>query len=1329
MTLITLCMIVKNEENELPLVLSSAKELADEMVIYDTGSSDNSIVIARQFGAKVIEGYWDEDFSRARNEALEDCHGDWILWLDADEAIHGNFELARKILADETKLDAFLVPIESVELHGIGTAAAFHATRVFRRSKCHWVGPLHEQVTLRSNGDFPAAVFMPHLRILHRGYTNLKWKSKDLTNRNLTIAKKALDDPTVPHARALFDYGRTMTQGEDPLSAVPILEEAAETTDSPTIKRASFRIIFEVYLSLAMLDKAEEVIDILRKEYKTTYTVDSLYTKLLLQKKSYEECIKVANRIPYSVTDDDGVEIGSSNVAWIKSQAQNALGKPGDAADTLLNVLRQHGKLDENLRVLVEYLHGAGRSVEEIADYTREESVSILAALAGGLNIEDSDKILAKLLLLYPNKKEPLAAITKRLTALPVERQMWWSNELRVRGLKTQCPLIATLGDSDFDTEVRLTAGAAAYLAFADKRAVQMGVAVYRDIADDQKKTIFESIAGISQEYASLLSLQSCAVHISFEPCECQGYEHYIYSKWCLEKANTALSRKKDFESFLRYAIKKPTDGFYEIKLDSILSGVSHLEAGRAIKMLAALLAEDGVLDFKVTNLSVALQSMTDGDTFAARAALYGHKRYSSERQHAYIHDAWDKDELAVYLAASGLTLLSCIEQKDLYIRCKKNRFSLIESHTDKFDTSLIVIPGRDISGSDFLEWLERLNGSGDLDTVEIVAVIPATNVSLTQAIDGLSGDIVKIYFTNETDFSSSLDAAVEKSNGENIIYLETGLLPSPGWLEGFKTAFSAPQIGMLSLAVTDEAGIILNAGYKMFSTPEGTLEKIAVKAYLDAKKSLQEETSVDAVGSLCFGLKKELYLESSPISPFLQTTDAIADFSLRVKDLGYQNKVIKNCTLISSNTADSKQSHHSCYPKDGSENLLREEWGECLPQNQEKETQGITASNLLPNTTILERTLKVIPMSSDVSYNGINLIGDFSRDITQNLLYLIKESGFRVSGIDFTYDGIKALTEGPLLPYYVNLLCVPGYRLVDLVGNFGMDIASERYNVLYWDWPTSEVSDEARSETSMVSEVWAPSKFAYRAIKNVSLRNVQIVRPLSKHILQPINSAEGPDKTKFIHIVRLREGWDTEEVTSNALFTIEAFKAAFENTLDVRLEIIFTGVEDKALFARCQELASKSGNVSVSFSSDAEFIRTQIATSGCYISLHKSCAYDLDVITAVANGVLVLATDYGGSRDFLDTRSAEVLPYRQSHLESAIFPLPGNSPVAELETETVVSALRKVRTDYENVYQKTWVARKNLNNLYTAKQSIKVIQDLMKRIGNSTFARKRSVL
>ena len=75
MTLVSLCMIMKNEEDELPLVIASAAGLVDEIVIYDTGSTDRSIALARELGATVVEGYWDDDFSRARNEALEHCDG------------------------------------------------------------------------------------------------------------------------------------------------------------------------------------------------------------------------------------------------------------------------------------------------------------------------------------------------------------------------------------------------------------------------------------------------------------------------------------------------------------------------------------------------------------------------------------------------------------------------------------------------------------------------------------------------------------------------------------------------------------------------------------------------------------------------------------------------------------------------------------------------------------------------------------------------------------------------------------------------------------------------------------------------------------------------------------------------------------------------------------------------------------------------------------------------------------------------------------------------------------------------------------------------------
>ncbi|MCL1893903.1 MAG: glycosyltransferase [Holophagaceae bacterium] len=87
MPLISLAMIVKNEEANLAHCLESVKKLIDEIIIVDTGSTDNTIEIARSFGAKIHQYIWCDDFSTARNEALKHCTGNWILIMDADEAI------------------------------------------------------------------------------------------------------------------------------------------------------------------------------------------------------------------------------------------------------------------------------------------------------------------------------------------------------------------------------------------------------------------------------------------------------------------------------------------------------------------------------------------------------------------------------------------------------------------------------------------------------------------------------------------------------------------------------------------------------------------------------------------------------------------------------------------------------------------------------------------------------------------------------------------------------------------------------------------------------------------------------------------------------------------------------------------------------------------------------------------------------------------------------------------------------------------------------------------------------------------------------------------
>ncbi len=80
-------MIVKNEEASLPGCLNSVKDVVDEMVIVDTGSTDRTSEIAREFGARVYHFEWCNDFSAARNESLKYVQGDWVLVLDADEVL------------------------------------------------------------------------------------------------------------------------------------------------------------------------------------------------------------------------------------------------------------------------------------------------------------------------------------------------------------------------------------------------------------------------------------------------------------------------------------------------------------------------------------------------------------------------------------------------------------------------------------------------------------------------------------------------------------------------------------------------------------------------------------------------------------------------------------------------------------------------------------------------------------------------------------------------------------------------------------------------------------------------------------------------------------------------------------------------------------------------------------------------------------------------------------------------------------------------------------------------------------------------------------------
>ena len=108
--MLTACLIVKDEERMLGACLESVRDAVDEIVVYDTGSSDRTVQVAREAGATVVEGEWQDSFAIARNAALAHAKGEWVLSIDADERLQADPDALRAQLADpESDIEAYLV--------------------------------------------------------------------------------------------------------------------------------------------------------------------------------------------------------------------------------------------------------------------------------------------------------------------------------------------------------------------------------------------------------------------------------------------------------------------------------------------------------------------------------------------------------------------------------------------------------------------------------------------------------------------------------------------------------------------------------------------------------------------------------------------------------------------------------------------------------------------------------------------------------------------------------------------------------------------------------------------------------------------------------------------------------------------------------------------------------------------------------------------------------------------------------------------------------------------------------------------------------------------
>lgn len=191
--MLSLCMIVKNEEKNLKSCLSKVAPFIDEIIIVDTGSTDATKTVAEEFTDKIYEFRWCDDFSKARNFSIEKASNDWILVLDADEYI---------MEFDKESVSSFIQ--NSINQKNVGRIKLLNViedslgikkyiervSRLFNRKHFQYKGIIHEQITPIIECSYETLevdIFANHI-----GYTKEELKRTNKLNRNIELLNIAM---------------------------------------------------------------------------------------------------------------------------------------------------------------------------------------------------------------------------------------------------------------------------------------------------------------------------------------------------------------------------------------------------------------------------------------------------------------------------------------------------------------------------------------------------------------------------------------------------------------------------------------------------------------------------------------------------------------------------------------------------------------------------------------------------------------------------------------------------------------------------------------------------------------------------------------------------------------------------------------------------------------------------------------------------------------------------------------------------------------------------------------------------------------------------------
>ncbi|CAB3395200.1 glycosyltransferase family 2 protein [Kyrpidia spormannii] len=260
--------VAKNESRSIGRCLESLKGAVDEILVVDTGSTDDTAAVAETFpGVRVLFYAWNDNFAAARNFGLDNIAADWVLWIDADEWVHPDDKpLIREAAAmlDAVTPTPVLHPMIINRL-GSTTSIAMNVPRLFpRRGDLRFHGRIHEQIApVKGNRytDLRTRDYLVTIRILHDGYDPANTDIRAKLQRNIRLLNQMVqEEPADP--TWLMYLGREVLSAGDVKKGTSLLlaaEERAKTTPGFGALLEIQRLLVQAYLFQSAYDEAERV--------------------------------------------------------------------------------------------------------------------------------------------------------------------------------------------------------------------------------------------------------------------------------------------------------------------------------------------------------------------------------------------------------------------------------------------------------------------------------------------------------------------------------------------------------------------------------------------------------------------------------------------------------------------------------------------------------------------------------------------------------------------------------------------------------------------------------------------------------------------------------------------------------------------------------------------------------------------------------------------------------------------------------------------------------------------------------------------------------------